>query len=371
MPPLKKPYIPNLLPIENLDWEQMARLIEGALLELGRFDGTLASMLNPDILLSPLRMNEAVLSSKIEGTQMTLTQALEYEVGTSTDREKTPDGREIINYRSALLNAEQGLYDSDRVINLTLIRMLHKNLMNNVRGGDKTPGQFRTEQNWIGKKGEPMEKARFIPPAPIIMHDYLENWTNFVNDNQPSPLVQLALIHAQFEIIHPFLDGNGRLGRMIIPLFMYQKNILKRPVFYISEYIDKNDREYRDRLLAITEAGDWMGWVLFFLRAVWEQAKINNNKAGTILKLYEEMKEEFRKATHSQYTQPALDAFFRYPVLTSTKFMEITELKNRITANNILRNLAKNSLIELKRPGAGRKPATYGLRRLITEVEYI
>ena len=360
----KNPCIPDQLPV-NLNWQELAGPIEQANLAVGRFDGALATMINSNILLSSLTTNEAVLSSRIEGTQVSLTEAFEHHEDEQKFTKHSQSIKEVKNYRTALNNATNILDNGEYHIGFTLIRNLHKNLMLLVRGDDKNTGQFRTKQNWIGKQGDPIEKARFVPPSPIIMKDCLENWKKFINQDYQSPLVQLALIHAQFEIIHPFDDGNGRLGRMIIPLFMYQKKILNRPTFYISDYISDHDSEYRDRLLAITEEGDWMGWVLFFLKAVTEQAKINQKKSLEIYKLYEGMKEKFRKATHSQFAQSALDAFFKNPIMSSTDFRNKTNIPSRPTATNILGSLCREELIDLHRKGAGQNPSMYRFSKLI------
>ena len=172
----QRPCIPNRLPIEDLDWGDLVEPISQAERALGRFDGTLTTMLNPGVLLHPLMMNEAVLSSRIEGTQVSLTEALQHDTGIPQDDSKSSDLLEVLNYSWALQDAEQSLDENNQTITFPLIRAMHERLMRNVRGGDKTPGAFRIKQNWIGKMGDPIEKARFIPPAPTIMHEYLENW---------------------------------------------------------------------------------------------------------------------------------------------------------------------------------------------------
>ncbi len=196
---------------------------------IGRYDGTLNGFVNPAVLLSPITELEAILSSKIEGTIASLTEVLSLEAGQSFNEKKTGDINEIINYREALLTGEQ--YVLDRPITLQLVRELHALLMKDVRGSDKTPGQFRTTQNHIGVKNTPVDQARFVPPDPLTMHDALRDWQEFMEQDYIDPLVQLAIMHAQFEIIHPFNDGNGRIGRMLIPLFLYRKRALQRPVF--------------------------------------------------------------------------------------------------------------------------------------------
>ncbi|MCU7890096.1 MAG: Fic family protein, partial [Candidatus Thiodiazotropha sp. (ex Ustalcina ferruginea)] len=267
------------------------------------------------------------------------------------------------NWKILLLNPV--IFWGDYPVTLQLIRELHDLLMTNVRGGDQTPGAFRTTQNWIGKKDTPIEQARFIPPTPLIMKDALDNLQNYIALDDTDPLVQLAIIHAQFEIIHPFKDGNGRLGRMLIPLLLYQKEVLQRPMFYLSEYLEESDQEYRDRLLAITDAGDWQGWIEFFLTAIHKQALRNTEKAEQIHILYEDMKTAFVGITHSQYAVTALDAFFTRPIMNSSDFFTLSRMENRGTANTMLRNLVNEGILTIMREGSGRRSAIYAFPALI------
>jgi len=283
---------------------------------IARFDGMLQSLVNPDILLSPLVTKEAVLSSRIEGTQATLEEVMQEEAG-FTDKKISnslkEDIKEIINYRNALTFAEGEL--SYRPMTLGLIKNIHKILLDSVRGKDKSPGEFRKSQNWIGTPGMPMETARFVPPNPIILQEHLERWENFLHSDEfPDKLVQLAIIHAQFEILHPFKDGNGRAGRLFIPLFLFWKKLLTKPSFYLSEYLERNRQQYNDKLLFVTEKDDWQGWIEFFLNAIIEQSEINVEKSKKMLELYERSKKKFMKATQSQYVILALDAFFKKPI---------------------------------------------------------
>lgn len=238
-----------------------------------------------------------------------------------------------------------------------------------MRGSDKTPGAFRVDQNWIGQKGFPIEEARFIPPEPLIMRDYLEKFQVFIDSQYSNPLVQLAIVHAQFEIIHPFKDGNGRLGRMLVPLFLYQKKVLQRPMFYLSEYLEEVGQEYRDRLLAITDHHDWQGWVEFFLTAIYIQSKKNNEKAKSIHARYEELKRIFQGVTKSQFSQPALDAFFTKPVINSTDFMKFSGINSRGTSHNLLKELVNGGLVQILRTGSGQNPSIYALTDLINIAE--
>ena len=293
-----KSHIPfTTFPVRSLDTNKLYPFVAQAMLEIGRYDGRLESIPNPNILLSPFSNKEAILSSRIEGTIASLTEVLEYDAGQKIENEKKQnDLHEIKNYREALIYGTE--FVKDKKISLFLIRELHAILTKGVRGGDKTPGKFRTTQNFLGKMGDTLETARFIPPAPELLTVALDNFQNHLLDNKEiDTLILLAIIHAQFKILHPFNDGNGRLGRMLIPLFLYQRKILKAPSFYMSEYLEKNDAIYRDKLLAITDDNNWQSWCKFFLQGLIEQAKKNNKRVLSIMNLYELMKNKFVEIT--------------------------------------------------------------------------
>jgi Fic family protein len=249
-------------------------------------------MPNPDLLLSPLTTQEAVLSSKIEGTQATFGEVLQFEAGEQPAQEsRRLDIQEILNYRTSLQIAEEEL--RTRPFNLNLLLELHGVLLNSVRGLDKGRGRLRTIQNWIGQPGSPIEKATYIPPEPGRLAALLDNWEKYYHAERPDPLVQLAMVHGQFEIIHPFIDGNGRLGRILIPLFLFEKGLLSRPVFYLSAYLEEHKDEYAASLGALTskqQSHGWNNWVRFFLNAITEQAKNNLDSARKIIDLYERRK---------------------------------------------------------------------------------
>ena len=361
------PHMPDMLPVTEFDWERLVPFIGSARAAVAQYDGILTGIPNAAVLLSPVTNREAVLSSRIEGTQASLSEVLRHEAGDLHDGEKADDIREILNYRIALLAAE-GLIQN-RPINLSLITDLHRILMENVRGGDRTPGEFRRSQNWIGNPGCTLEEARFVPPQVLHMHDALQNLEQFIADDFRDPVVQLAIVHAQFEIIHPFNDGNGRLGRMLVPLFLAQKSVLQRPMFYLSEYLEEHDESYRDHLLNITEKGQWQAWVEFFLHAVTIQAKRNTEKARDIMALYEDLKDEFVRVTRSQHAVSALDVFFKKPIISSSDFSSECTVETRVTANTILRHLKEEEIIRTLREPAGRQPAIYALRKLLNIAE--
>ncbi|MBT4663148.1 MAG: Fic family protein [Candidatus Marinimicrobia bacterium] len=364
-----KPFIPHELP-PDLDWKKLVPLIGKANAAIARYDGLLQSLINPSVLLSPITTNEAVLSSRIEGTQASLSEVLEHDAGLDTGKSPTinEDIKEISNYRKVLRIAEDEL--QNRPISLNFVKSLHAVLLDSVRGKNKEPGQFRKDQNWIGKKGTPIETARFVPPSPLILQEHLEKWEKFLcRDDYSDPFVQLAIVHAQFEILHPFIDGNGRIGRLFIPLFLYMKKCLNSPMFYLSEYLETHRDEYYDGLLSISSENNWHGWIEFFLQAIVIQSDTNISKAKEILSLYDNLKDKFIDVTHSQYAVPALDTFFKIPIINTVEFYKLSGIPNRMTANNLLRKLVDSQSIILLKQGQGRQPSVYAMPNLINIAE--
>ena len=247
---------------------------------LGEYEGHLTNLINPALMLSTLIIREAVLSSRIEGTVTEADEVLEQDAANESVSDN--DLRQVINYRTALLRVSYLVEEWG--LSLHTVRSLHQVLMENVRGEDKNPGEFRKKQNWIGKKGCSIEEATYIPPPPEILLDQLQAFEEFINlkDDALDPLIHTALMHAQFELIHPFIDGNGRVGRLLIPVLLKSRDVLSHPFFYISEYLEQNDEEYKARLFAISENDDWGGWIKFFLQAVEQQAKTNTERIKEI-----------------------------------------------------------------------------------------
>ncbi len=366
---MKYPAEPQRLPIEKINWEKLISRMGQANRSLAYYDGILQGIPNPKLLLSPLTTQEAVLSSKIEGTQATLGDVLKYEAGEEPKQEeKRRDIQEIINYRKALNTAEQEL--KKKPFGLNLLKQLHFILLDSVRGRNKMPGQFRKTQNWIGKPGAPIEQASFIPPAPIHLQSSLDNWEKYYHSDTADALVQLAFIHAQFEIIHPFNDGNGRLGRILIPLFLYEKNILSKPMFYLSAFFEKHNDEYIQRLRALSDdEPQWNEWLDFFLLAVDQQAKENASKAKAVLSLYESLKERFIEITHSQFAVPLLDSIFKHPIFQSTSLEKQRGLPSKPMIMQMLRQLKKAGLLKTLNEGAGRRAQVLALQELINLCE--
>ncbi len=360
---MKTPYKPKSIPIADLAWAEMIPRLGMAQAAVARFDGLLHAMVNPELLLSPLTTQEAVLSSRIEGTQASLEDVLRQDAAPRKDAERKDDIQEVQNYRQAMRQAVPWMKKSS--LDLKTLCSIHKILMAGVRGEGKTPGKIRTIQNYIGYRGEPIEKAIFIPPPPDALEDALAGLADFLSVTQRDVIVQTALAHAQFELLHPFLDGNGRLGRMLIPLILYEKGLISSPTFYISEYFEEHRPAYYDHLGAISEKDDWQGWVDFFLTAVVEQAELNTRRAGAILTLYNRMKEEINTVTRSQYALQTLDALFDRPFLTAPDFVKRTGLARR-TAFRILEELQQSGILAVHEPGSGRRPAVLAFSRLVS-----
>jgi Fic family protein len=256
-----EPYIPESLPPEGIDWASLAGLIGRANRALGGYDGVVQSIVNPNILLAPLEAREAQLSSRIEGTRASLEDVLEFgteevaEISTAHEAEL----EEINNYRRAMRQALTDL--SSKPLGINLLRALHKTLLSGVRGRNKEPGEIRRRQNYISGAGTSIEQASFIPPEPMLVMDGLTDWENYLHSDERDPIVQVAILKGQFELIHPFLDGNGRIGRMLVPLILYRKGVIGSPNFYISASLERDRDTYYDRLIDLSRNHDWNGWI--------------------------------------------------------------------------------------------------------------
>jgi Fic family protein len=275
-------FVPASLPPE-LDWTP--RLI-GALSDADRLVGRLAGeggrLPNPHILIRPFVQREAVLSSKIEGTQATLGELLAAEAGATVDR--SPDDlREVSNYVFALEHGISRLKKLPLCVRLT--RELHEKLMTGVRGQQSAPGQFRKIQNWIGKPGSMIATASYVPPPPGEVESCLGAWEKFLHESKLPPLVTIALAHYQFEAIHPFLDGNGRVGRLLITLFLIERQILPTPLLYLSAFFEASRRDYYEGLRGVSERGAWNDWLEYFLLGVARMSEDALNRATRINQL--------------------------------------------------------------------------------------
>ncbi|MBM4326977.1 MAG: Fic family protein [Deltaproteobacteria bacterium] len=360
-------YHEGQFPPQTLDWSRLLPLIGPANAAVARYDGVLQGIPNAQVLLGPLTSQEAVLSSKIEGTQATLGEVLKFEAAEETATgEKRHDILEVLNYRLAMRHAVALL--EKLPLSQRVVRDTHRVLLDGVRGQNKTPGEYRQVPNWIGPPGCTVETARFVPPAAHRVPDLMSAWEEYLHNDAPDKLVQLAILHAEFEAIHPFLDGNGRIGRLLVPLFLVGKRLLTSPDFYVSAYLEARREEYYERLLAVSRDGDWTGWSAFFLGAVTQQAKDNETKARAILDLYGQKKEWITDMTHSQHAIRALDWFFSRPVFKVSDFVTTATIP-KPTANRIVRLARDGGLLRELRAASGRRAAIVCFPELLNIVE--
>lgn len=357
-----KSFVPHKLPIENLDLHRLVPLAGKANRFVARYDGILRAVVSPELLISPLRNREAVLSSRIEGTRATFEDIASFDGKRALPETDTDDLEEVLNYRTALLAGKTEM--EKRPLTLNVIRSIHGVLMNGVRGQHSDKGNFRRIQNWIGAPGSTLDTATHVPPSPPVMLDALYEWEKYLHNDDEDVMIQLAIMHAQFEVIHPFLDGNGRLGRILIPLFLYHKDVIHQPFFYLSDYLEANRREYYQRLQAISSTEDWNGWIAFFLNGVITQAEKTVKQANDTLALYEEMKQVFVKATNSIHAGIVQDFIFSNPIFSNTTLYEIPGVSKR-TLIRILKVLVTNRIVDVHKKGSTRIPTLYEFRPLL------
>lgn len=314
-------FVPNPLP-PRLDIGPITiKKLSAADFAVGELKGIGQMLPNPHLLINPFLRREAVLSSRIEGTIASFDQLILFEMEPSRDS-GNPDVGEVANYVSAM---EYGLKRLKELpVSLRLIRELHEKLLTGVRGQDRRPGEFRQTQNAIGQQGRPVEEARYIPPPVAQMTKALSDFELFIHQPTDLPfLIQLALVHYQFEAIHPFLDGNGRIGRLLLSLLICEKGYLTQPLLYLSGFMEKNRDRYIDSLLRVSQEGDWAGWVEFFLEGVAEQSNDVVKRSGLLLNLRQQYRERAQTARSSALQLQLVDELFQMPGLTISGAQEL------------------------------------------------
>lgn len=342
-----KAFIPNPLPPtpEIIMDQEMWNLLSQADRALGRLDGATDALPNPDLFVFMYVRKEAVLSSQIEGTQASLIDVLEFE-SQAVEPDNPHDVAEVVNYVAAINYGLERL--KDLPVSLRLIREIHQKLMQEVRGAEREPGEFRRTQNWIGTGGCSLLDATYVPPPPHEMLQSLDNLEKFLHSPQPMPtLIKVGLAHAQFETIHPFLDGNGRTGRLLITFLLCEQNILQRPLLYISHHFKKYRSEYYDRLQAIRESGNWESWLKFFLRGVYEVAQEAAATARKIVNLKEEHRQLVLNTMgrRSGNAIALLESLYFRPILTVEHAQAITNLSYP-NANTLIKDLCDIGLLQ-------------------------
>ncbi len=331
----KKPFIPPKLPIK-IDYEPLIGHITKAHRAIAGLDALLSALPNPSLLGRTLQTKEAVLSSQIEGTQATLDEVLAYEVKNDKkeSERKKKDINEIINYRRAL---DLGVKSLDTwPLSENLIKKLHATLLKSGRGENKAPGEFRKIQVFIGIPGADISEATYIPPNANEIVPLFSNLEKYLNStDEKDNLVQIAIAHYQFEAIHPFLDGNGRVGRLIISLFLYEKKLLAHPFLYLSEFFEEHRQAYYELLRNVSEKQDWEDWIKFFLNALTIQAQKAEETGKSILKLHQELKSEIL-TLNSQYAPYLLDAIFVRPIFSASSIQKHIKIKNTQTLYTLI-----------------------------------
>ena len=323
-------FVPKKLPPEppvKMDSE-MQELLSEADSKLGRLDGITQILPNPELFVAMYVKKEAVLSAQIEGTQASLVDVLN-EPEKENKRNYTPDGvKEVINYVNAMNFGIKRL--EELPLSLRLIKEIHKILLNNVRGANKNPGEFRTSQNWIGPAGCTLTTAVFVPPEPSELNQALSDLENyFYDETYVPPLIKIAMIHAQFETIHPFLDGNGRMGRLLITFWLCQQKRLSQPLLYLSYFFKLNRTEYYQKLMNVRLDGDWESWIKFFLRGVIFVADEATESAKAIIKLQQEYAKSVAAYDHSNgnYTS-LLIKLFENPMVSKKDVAELLNISS-------------------------------------------
>lgn len=345
-------FVPNPLPPSEPPLQkdnEMEALLEEAAHQISDLNGITRILPNPDLFVDMFVRKESLLSSQIEGTQASFADVV-------AEAPVTDDLREVSNYVQALTYGIRRIQEFP--LCLRLIREIHGILLATGRGSDKLPGEFRQSQNWIGPPGCTLETAAYVPPAPRDLTQALVDLERFFHDEAPmAPLIKIALIHAQFETIHPFLDGNGRVGRLLITFWLVRHGILRRPVLYLSLYFKRHRAEYYDRLNAVRTEGAWEAWVRFFLKGVAEASREGVDAAERILALYQTLARQLDDDPICRQDRQILDHLFAQPLTTQTALWR--RLGGRVslpTVNKALRLLTQRGVLE---HDGSRRNATY------------
>lgn len=355
-------YHEGAFPLQELD---VARLVP-AMLEatdlLARYDQMLKNLPNKNILLAPMRGQEALASSRMEGTFSTLEEILQLQSEEESKwHEYRSEAMETYLYVRALSFARDEIQDR-RPLSISLIKQMHQLLLSFDHEREKSPGSFKTEQDYIAGRGS--NRVSYVPIAPEKLDSGMESLLAFINSEDQVPLLRTALSHAEFEALHPFKDGNGRIGRMMVTLMLWQSGVISSPQFYISRYFEAHKLDYIERLRAVSAEGAWEEWCIFFLGAVAEQARQNLEIAENIRSLYDQMKTQFADLLSSRWSMRALDCIFKDPVFRNSRFTQKSGIPPQIAAR-FSRELLKADLLRTVSEASGRRSAVYSFEPLL------
>ncbi|HVK22712.1 MAG TPA: Fic family protein [Actinokineospora sp.] len=342
-------YVPPPLPPDIAFDTRLVGKLSAADRALGELAGAGRALPNPYLLAQTMIRREAVLSSRIEGTQATLSELVLFEVEGPSDR-NSPDVQEVYNYVTAM---EYVLAADRRLpLSLGLLREAHEILLTGVRGGYATPGEFRRSQNWIGPPGCSLNTATYVPPPPTRLWDCLDPFEKYLHtDHALPPLITIACAHYQFEAIHPFVDGNGRVGRLLVTLLLIEWGLLPAPLLDLSAYLEPRRSEYYDRLLAVSVSGDWVGWIAFFLDVIAAQAANATERASQLRTLRDDMRESVTTARSSALAPKLVDALFATPAMTIGRAARLLDVTHKAARDNITKLLDAGIVVEVDSPG--------------------
>lgn len=334
-------FIPAPLPPDISYDPHLVLALSKADAALSELSGLGRHILNPHLLISSYIRKEAVLSSRIEGTRAGIADLLINDLESPDHASSSADLKEVQNYVAAL---EYGIARVDSLpLSLRLLREIHARLMEGVRGGNATPGEFRRSQNWIGPAGSTLADAPYVPPPVDEMNACLASWEHFLQDRGSFPeLIQCALLHEQFEAIHPFLDGNGRIGRLLITLFLIERGRLAQPLLYLSTYIEAHRQEYYDLLQRVRTHGDWNSWLLYFLQGVEVTSRQAVRQAGALTGLREQLLIEIRSKPKAA---ALIDPLFSNPYMTVSRAAELLSV-SLPTARQVVRTLEEAGVLQ-------------------------
>lgn len=345
-------------PPSALDLARLIAPLSRAQDAISRYDQMLLSLPNSELLLAPLRQNEAVISSRMEGTISTVDEVMIYEADTDDDQNLRPARNDVIEVAlySAVLRRAQSAVAEGMPINEGLIRNAHRMLLSFGRGAGKSPGEYKTEQNYVGDDRRRI--IHFKPISPLQLQPAMQALLEFIETSQMLHLFKVGIAHVEFEALHPFNDGNGRIGRLLITLLLWKYGLIHKPHFYVSGFFEANKEEYIELMRAVSRDDDWTGWTAFFLRAIAAQAERNLETAQEITALYERMKEPFREISGSKWHLAAQDCIFENPVFKNSQLIKRSGMPKHV-ATRITRLLHEGGLLRELRPASGRRAALF------------
>ncbi len=361
-------YHEGRFPPKALDYGRLVPGLVRTADAVARYDQMLKAMHNSEILLAPLRNQEAITSSRMEGTVSTMDEILRYEA----DYDEADPGaeyarRDVIEtflYQRALKRAQKAMQDG-QPLSPYLIRTAHQMLLSFGRGADKSPGEYKTEQNYLADRAS--KRILFVPIAPERLQEGMDRLFAYIASSPDTPLLKAAIAHLEFEALHPFKDGNGRIGRMLVTLLMWSSQVISAPHFYLSGYLEEHKDRYIDTMRAVSASDDWTAWCEFFLEAMEQQAIRNLQVAESIRGLYEEMKPVFSDTLSSRWSTVAQDFVFTNPVFRNNRFTAGSGIPAS-SAARFSKILLERGLLKVVVEAAGRRPAMYAFEPLITLV---